>query len=644
MDTTTTIIADPVLIGERPVIWTEELAPPVPYLVPNQDGEPMEVVDPTEKPTQKLKWADDVELCEIENRYQLEEKYPEDDDEDSYEIEIVEDDGDADFYLEIVDGEIFYVFETEDDDSMSSEEDDSDEMQQSDSDSNSSSSSEESSSYGEAPTQPLQLNIGDMLAPPLDFDDDAADKKVAGETLLVATPAAPSFDANSSMASFNASFMDFGDGEDSDESDNYQGDGADASVDEQSEASSERKPPVPAQTDKKTDLSTTTSLLDQTKEEPSRVEPEIDAQLDKTQQTDVTPTAPAQEEGVVVTPTSSPVSVPKEKCLSPPQSFASPTDTSPVKSILKACPPSPKSPAPERKQKKSKQKKTEKTVTKRYVRADNFDGEQMVFAWEKPKWTDKKLKETSKGADVRSGANLANPITFPKKKPTNESLMYEDDKGNTIDKDELISRIQAGDSGALAFVPAPTYEGKHQRKLKCSLNGQKLRQGQDLAKPVTMATVNRKRDDVNHLANKTVLRNKVQTVRRQYSWEQPEWAIAKLRSSEKGAAVKKGESVAAPITKINEIKKKEYAWEKPEWTKPKLSATRSGEILKNGQDLQKSITRLPESAREKRRPTKGTTDSSSADKNSGDSDSPPGTTREEGNARLAQNLEPNPSS
>jgi hypothetical protein len=103
--------------------YQQELAQPKPFLVPSFDNEVVEVL-PSEKQNRKINFDEAVYVMEIENRWQMME-VEELEDDDSYEIEIVEGTGgaagsgstedDADFYLEMIDGEIFYVFETEDD-------------------------------------------------------------------------------------------------------------------------------------------------------------------------------------------------------------------------------------------------------------------------------------------------------------------------------------------------------------------------------------------------------------------------------------------------------------------------------------------------------------------------------------------------
>jgi hypothetical protein len=306
---------------------------------------------------------------------------------------------------------------------------------------------------------------------------------------------------------------------------------------------------------------------------------------------------------------------------------------SPGKSILRANPPSPRKKKPSGtkrdKEKKDKDKKKAKTFTKTYVRPEEFDGEHRVYSWEKPDWAKKdggetkQLRSTGKGDDIRKGANLANPITFCIKGPVNPGVEEDDEKAGTkvsiaditafapasaatdatptttaaaikraaggMDIEEVMRRLNAGERVAAAGVP---YYRKNQRQLRISINGAKIRDGADIVKPITMATVRTsedailnkvanqnvlkttttgqevregknlaapvtmpiiKFDDTNHVANKNVLKNKgvAPKTNKQYEWEKPEWTQrSKLKSTVKGDAVKQGMDLQAPITQI----------------------------------------------------------------------------------------------
>lgn len=563
------------------IIWKEELAVPKPFLIPDDENEG-EIIEalPPEKENRKIMWSDDVELCEMPNRKQLgltdDSEMADDDD---YEIEIVEDDGDADFYLEIVDGEIFYVFETEGD----SDSDDSDDDMEDYSDNDSGSAK-----------PPVQLPIESMMAPRLGFDDDDEDEDGMAGGGGGAVSAAD--DTAQAVSSGMALVSD-------DDEDGFQP----ALPTEIQLSQSEADNDDDQDEDMEMDLSDLMGVAgrpnllttDSSQDEISH----SDRMSDKLQDSFHESFHASGGSLLIGSPVESPESVQKESVSAPstPTSNKSPANKvapySPGKSpgsILKACPPSP------RRKKTPKEKKKNKGVTKTYVRADTFDGEHQVYTWEKPEWAGEnnanKLKETGKGDDVRKGANLAGPITFPKQKKSDaaeqKSDVYEDAHGNVIDKEELIRRIQEGDTNVMAFVPLPTYGGRHQPKLKFSVQGQKMRSGMDLAKPITKATVDRKRDDINLVARpEDHLKKHVEVVKKEYGWQKPEWAkAAKLKSTSNGAAIKTGSKVEAPVTNIREIKK-EYTWEKPDWTKKRLSSTSAGNALKSGVDLQRPITK-----------------------------------------------------
>jgi hypothetical protein len=146
-----TIVVDEDGIWHRPEYPTyrQALAEPKPVLMVSFENQTIESI-PAVKENQKIRFSEDVDVMCIENRFQLMDPAEYEDADDSYEIEIVEGNGsggdDADFYLEMIDGEIFYVFETEDDISVDS--------------------NDESSSDGNAgsASDPIQLDIGGLTA------------------------------------------------------------------------------------------------------------------------------------------------------------------------------------------------------------------------------------------------------------------------------------------------------------------------------------------------------------------------------------------------------------------------------------------------------------------------------------------------
>ena len=136
----------------------------------------------------------------------------------------------------------------------------------------------------------------------------------------------------------------------------------------------------------------------------------------------------------------------------------------------------------------------------------------------------------------------------------------------------------------------------HKKNLKVSLNGSKLREGQDISKPITKATVRVESAHINKVANPGV-----------------------LKPTATGDQVRKGATLAAPVTfpkikldhtnrvankavlknkGIAPAPKKQYEWSKPDWTtKPKLRNTAIGEAVKKGADLQGPITNAPHQRR-----------------------------------------------
>jgi len=636
----------------------ERLAPPRPFLVPSIDGEPVEIL-PSEKPNMKIRWDSSIHVQEIQNRYA---NMSRDEDDDSYEIEIVEDDGDADFYLEVVDGEVYYVFETEDDISIDS-------MEAEDSD-----SSSDSETTSEAPFHPMQLDINRMSTPNLDmssqnFDFDPSDLESDGDT-FPSEPKTDKFEKERMLEvdeGTDTSARDDGIIEETEPVDI-----TDKKEELNERANLERKTGMEARVDsdeagessKPVKLPPSVPMtITVKKEEPEQLT--LSPTPTPTTEADSAPSSPVADTPAKVSPKVSPGSSPH----SPTRSILKPSPASPRKEIQK----SPKKP---------KKPKGEKTFTKTYVRADNFDGEHRVYTWEKPQWTTKQLKSTGKGDAIRQGGNLANPITFPKEYSWKHNVLGTDDQeeetteNETMDKAELIAKLlQNGTNKA----QLPRY-GKNQSKLRVSVHGAKIRDGSDIVKPITKATVLRKPEDVNHIANpeilkstptgnevrsgkslagpitkatvlrtpedvnhvanKNVLRNKGinPAKNKQYEWEKPEWTQPKLHSTDKGELVKKGESVAKPVTHINresiygwekpswtEKAKKErtlesldgsshhgdslsssshhkkYEWEKPNWTQKErvLKMTKSGDVVRHGDDLAAPITQLPALSRTK---------------------------------------------
>jgi hypothetical protein len=605
--------------GEYPLpIYAAELEPPRPFLVPSLDGEPVEIL-PSQKASQKIRWEESILVKTINNRF-MNEEFPEDDEEGSYEIEIVEEgeDDDADFYVEIVDGEVFYVFETEDDISEES--------------SSSGESGSDSDSESEAgPVAPAQFSIP-MEVPTL---DEPSGPSVRSQSTF-APSKVPTF-----VSSDSANFEDFNESRDFNASALTMGESfAFLDVDDDdleanafmNENATDKLPTKPTRGDgevvheRLTDKSPITpmrcsspwdelSQFDELKESESQAGESIDVlqfegSLDGEEKKSVgeggtvTPLKPSlfeSEANVSSAPKmplrgGSPAWTPKNVAPAAPGSIESEASNrsplgSPGKSILKAGPESPKrSPKTSenpRKKKKEKGVKEKKTFTKTYVRAEDFDGESRVYTWEKPQWTNTQLKSTSQGEKmIREGGNLASPITHIEK---NINANVEDDDADSgmekVDKEELIRRIK-GASGM-----------RGHRKLKFSIHGAKIREGGDIVQPITKATAFRKRDDVNLEANP-----------------------AMLKPTDVGQKARKGGNLAGPITQAPHLRKpetnkevlrrvapvrsKSYEWEKPEWSSGRttLRATKRNEVVTEGGDVAQPITRhIPKQTSESER-------------------------------------------
>jgi hypothetical protein len=501
--------------------YESELAPAKPFLVPSFDDEVVEIL-PSVKQNRKINFDEQVYILEIENRFQmmLPEDQVEEEDDVSYEIEIVEggQTDDADFYLEMIDGEIFYVFETEDDISDEGEADESD-------------SSEESDDQSSCNKVPMQLDIGGMMAPNL---NESMISRGSDENMY----ASDEEDENEVSLEFNTDIdpTKLGVGSAILENEESAATFADSFV-----------RPVPTSISPVIEVSATSQYEDYSSEKQS------DDPTDSNIVAVVDPSSPTK-----------PTTSDDGEQFSPNQS---------MRSILKACQPSPKieSPKKSKKERKASKDGKKKTFSKTYVRADDFDGEHQVYSWEKPSWaSSNKLRSTDKGDAILKGANLAQPITDTKEllkngkfKWTKPDWANEDEEGtNSNDdvnaKEELIRKIQQGELN----LPS---KHKNGNRLKITLNGSTLREGSDIVKPITKATVIKKPSNVNTEANPKI-----------------------LRATPIGNRLKEGQSIEAPTTQATTLKK--YKFEQPSWTQVKLHSTQAGDILKKGGDVALAIT------------------------------------------------------
>jgi hypothetical protein len=617
-------------------IYAEKLQPPRPFLVPSLDDEPVEIL-PTQKASQKIIWEESILVKTINNRFT--DDYPDDDEEGSYEIEIVGEgeDDDADFYVEIVDGEVFYVFETEDD--ISSE-----------------SSSEESGSDSDSESEtgpvvaPAQFSIPGMELPEVPHLDETP-SVVSSDTFFVSKMPASVDTApvRNSYDMFNASALTMGESFDflSDDDDLEDVEAAPALLHETdsdkivtkptrrvSLTDPDKIPKTPMRCDspwdKQGDMDSqsgeeTIDVLhfEESNDDMQHFEESMDGE-EKKSVGDEESLSPAVKSSAfesnenlnenmysppkmprrgtsiiaddvkvmkgppITTPPPSPPTVDAPAEPVSVGSEASPTPSTKAKSILKVCPDSPqrvpKVPDSPKKKKKEKGAKEKKTFTKTYVRAEDFDGESRVYTWEKPTWTNSKLKSTGQGEMMRDRGNLASPITHIEK---NINAGADEDAGvEKVDKEELIRRIK-GASGM-----------RGHRKLKFSIHGAKIREGGDIVQPITKATVFRKRDDVNLEANPAMLKATAvgQKARETGNLAGP-ITQATVRSKPEDANRDVNRIANKEVLRTRSpVRSKSYEWEKPEWSSGRLRplrSTRRSEEVKEGGDVAQPITDIP---------------------------------------------------
>lgn len=201
-----------------------------------------------------------------------------------------------------------------------------------------------------------------------------------------------------------------------------------------------------------------------------------------------------------------------------------------------------------------------------------------------------------------------------------------DEKG--IDLSKLIpKREKKVDKNPIAVTPAvpvplsPSSKVKHEKivwekpewttkvKLKPTAQGDVVKKGADLQKPITQVNAN-KQTEVFECPSPSIESPGADNPKKEaIKWEKPEWTQSpQLKATERGSVVKKGVNLAAPITKINAEKKDDGSvpvsspvggssttikWEKPKWTeKNGLRSTEKGEVVKKGSDLQAPITHV----------------------------------------------------
>lgn len=506
--------------------------------MPGEGGEMIETL-PAAKENRKINFREDILVTEIEDRFFMYGDEIEQEEEEAYEIEIVEDDGDADFYLEIVDGEVFYVFETEDDMSEGSME----ELLSGD-EASVASSFEASMHSG---TSDLGFDLDDLEAPMLDDSEGLGDSgqlpqgsNLTGEIKLdntVEKGNASGFelefeteDAPSTKIDISESTKIYMDKQMAKKEERQRAKKLTPDPSENSSAKSSAS--VSSKSSASSSSSSTTTAFKQQDQPPIPGE-SVKAQPMASNVVDSTPVSP--------TISSLPGS-PKATAASSVGTGVSPSSKG--KSILKASGPSPRKIDKKKVENKKEptDKKTRKpSYTKTYVRAEQFDGEHRVYSAQKPEWAQERLAPTPAGETVRQGGNLANPIThIPRPSDEDQSSSV---KGGEVDKEEILRRFVAGEIGS-GFM-----YGKTHKKLKLSVNGAKLREGGDIVKPITKATVIRTPNDINHLANPGVLRSTPKTDKKPIKWEKPEWTQTRLlKPTSQGAAIKGGADLETKIT------------------------------------------------------------------------------------------------
>lgn len=217
--------------------------------------------------------------------------------------------------------------------------------------------------------------------------------------------------------------------------------------------------------------------------------------------------------------------------------------------------------------------------------------------WQKPSWTQAKLKTTTKGNKIKAGKTLSAPITFIPKK-INEGL-EEDEEDDAPSKGALMK-------GAMRMVQLPKVK-KHQAGLNFTGNGARIRDGGKIEKQINPKVKNKEEvkiwgADPEELKltprGLTARKGKIlsdeitqATQNKKYQFEKPAWAKTQkshlLKATETGEHLKEGEDIAPTITKATEEKK--YQFEKPTWTTKKLKSTESGEKVKSGKRISLSV-------------------------------------------------------
>lgn len=543
--------------------YKEPLAPPKPFLVPSFNDEVVEVL-PSEKQNLKIRFDENVHIMEIENRFMLMEPEEFDDDE-SYEIEIVEGvpgDDDADFYLEMIDGEIFYVFETEDDISVD------DDSYESDSDS-------DTEGNASQPVEPMQLDIGGLMAPSTAFNEaPPVQFEIGGPTGQLPTEICVEKDGDMSSVADDTSV--------SIEETQVTAAPSSASIGSGAQSAASFNPSAgPAELSPPQSPTRSVGGGSVSSDKKGILKPSLPSPTKKPKKK-----APKKDK--------------KEKTFT--KTFVRVSDFDGEHRVY-----SWEKPTWTSKALKSTGKGDD--IRKGGSLANPItDAAQLIqkgqVKWEKPEWA---LGDQSERDDTESSLNAKE-----------ELIRKIQDGSMNLPGRHKVGRLKLSINGSILAEggdlvkpitkatiikkPANINYIANPKILRATPGGSKLWKGENLAAPVTEAT----------------------TGKGKYTWEKPSWAQqSKLNRTNSGAQVKNGKDPAISPTSAQkktqwqkpdwakncrigrsksddfDEKTKEYSWEKPSWVNTQLKKTsEKGALVKQGESLAKPITKLPQMAKD----------------------------------------------
>jgi len=209
----------------------------------------------------------------------------------------------------------------------------------------------------------------------------------------------------------------------------------------------------------------------------------------------------------------------------------------------------------------------------------DYDWEEKTYSWEKPEWTKKtSLKKTGRGDDIKKGSSLAAPVTHVNaNKDISRDL-------NPLAKSTLLKKTGRGDvvkQGSSLAAPVThinamkdesrdRHPSANKSRLHKTERGHDVLKGGNLAGPVThVNTMKDESRDKHPLIDKSKLRKQRHDKHMvDIGWQKPDWAMSSsLKSTDVGASVRQGKSLALPVTNIVDVvkEKESLAWQKPEW-------------------------------------------------------------------------------